>query len=155
MSLQCVLCHDKRLIPVCRTQQPLRHQLPSFVTRRRNHTAVLIEMVDPRVHHSKQFFAEKIVRIDFFCPPSGGCLHRLCTPHGRSGRLKQQSLLDSRPREIWGTDLLFCICMPKKAKKKKFELTFMMSTINLHTSNSILSKQHYARSWDVININLL
>lgn len=29
--------------------------------------------------------------------------------------------------------------------KKNLQLTFMMSTINLHTSNSILSKQHYAK----------
>lgn len=108
MSLRCVLCNDKRPVPFAVNSKPLRHQLPSFVTRE-TISLVLIEIVNLRIHHSKQFFTEKIGKIDFFSlPQEGACID--CAPHGRSGRLKQQSLLDSGPDHAkYGTNLLFCI----------------------------------------------
>lgn len=107
--------------------------------------AVLMEIVNSRIHHSKQIFTEKIDRIDFFYLLSGRCLLKLCTPCGRSGRLNSR-LFSTADHTEYGEQTCFSAYeYPEKQKKKKIELTFMMSTINLHTSNSILSKQHYAK----------
>lgn len=130
----CVLCHGKRLILFSCKQQPLRHQLPSVVTSQNS-----------RIHHSKQIFIGKIDRrIDLFCLLSGRWLPSIV----HAVKVVSQIKTIGSPQHItqnMRNQFAFLSMNTQKEKKIFFELTFMMSTINLHTSNSILSKQHYAK----------